>query len=72
MQEFKCPFLINVKYGNTISCEFALIKPPDRVARRELLDRFCGGGDNYKNCPFYSILDNYYKRKFEDWKDSNE
>ena len=72
MQEFKCPFMLHAVYGQAIRCEMALIKLPDRVARKEFLDKFCGCGDNYKKCPFYEILDNYYKRIYDDWNGDDE
>ena len=72
MQDFKCPYFIYANKGSGIGCEFASIKPPDRVAKREFLDKHCGGGDNYKKCPFYAILDNYYKRKYADWQGDDE
>lgn len=69
MQDYKCPYFVYAKHGNTISCEIAKVNAPDKQARDEFLDKFCGNGDGYKNCPFYTILDNYYKRIYEDWKD---
>lgn len=68
MREYKCPYLNNAIHGKSISCEFASIKPPDKQARAEFLDGFCGGGDSYLDCPFYQILDSYYKRKYDDWE----
>lgn len=68
MQEFKCPYMLHATYGQAIRCEMGLIKLPDRVARKEFLEKHCGSGDRYKKCPFYAILDNYYKRKYADWQ----
>ena len=60
---FDCPYLNKVKDG-VIYCELAKITPPDRKARREFLSDHCGHADSYKECPFYKILDDYYKRKY--------
>jgi hypothetical protein len=67
-REYKCPYFISAKHEGVISCELAKITPPDKPARNELLSSFCGGGDRYLECPFYRILDKYYKRKYDDWE----
>lgn len=60
---FDCPYLSIVK-GNVIRCEFGTFKPPDTESRIEFLTEHCGHAEHYKNCPFYKITDNYYKRKY--------
>ena len=67
-KDYKCPYFINANKGNKIGCEIATIRPPDDQAKAEFLGSFCGSGRGYKKCPFYSILDNYYKRKYADWR----
>ena len=59
---FNCPYLIDTKRG--IRCEFAKITPPDLTAREEFLKGHCGHPTCYKECPFYKIMDDYYKRKY--------
>lgn len=59
---FDCPYLMSEKNG--IRCEFAKITPPDAEARAEFLTEHCGSDTKYKECPFYKIMDNYYKRKY--------
>lgn len=71
-RDYKCPYLIDTKGGKPIRCEIAIIKPPDEQARADFLDGFCGGGDSYFKCPFYKILDSYYKRKYDDWEGVSE
>lgn len=61
--EYDCPYLLWAK-GSTIRCEFARITPPDTKALTEFLTEHCGHGTKYKECPFYKIMDNYYKRKY--------
>ena len=61
--EFNCPYLGEVKSG-AIRCEFARITPPDAIARAEFLQTHCGHPTEYKMCPFYKVMDNYYKRKY--------
>lgn len=67
-RDYKCPYHINAEKSKIISCELATIRPPDEQARAEFVNCFCGSGRGYKKCPFYHILDNYYKRKYDDWR----
>lgn len=60
---FDCPYLEDTNHG-VIRCEFAKITPPDKEARAEFLTECCGHPTKYKECPFYKIMDNYYKRKY--------
>jgi hypothetical protein len=62
---FDCPYLGEVKSG-IIRCELAKITPPDAEARAEFLAEHCGHATKYKECPFYKIMDNYYKRKYSE------
>ena len=64
IRDFKCPYFVSNKSDKPISCELALIRPPDKQTRAEILDNLCGGGDKYLQCPFYQVLDNHYKRKY--------
>lgn len=68
IRDYKCPYFRNATEGKNIGCELATIRPPDTQARAEFLSSFCGSGRGYKKCPFYQILDSYYKRKFDDWE----
>ena len=62
---YDCPYLDMVK-GDVIRCEFARIKPPDTEARAAFLKDHCGHDKHYKDCPFYKIMDDYYRRKYSE------
>lgn len=59
---FDCPYLIHTK--DCIRCELAKITPPDQQARKDFLTDHCGHPTEYKQCPFYKIMDDYYRRKY--------
>ena len=58
-----CPFYKYEK-DKQILCEYGNLRPPDKLARREIIYQYCGHPENYALCPFYKALDNYYKRKY--------
>lgn len=60
---FECPYFRSIRNG-VILCEFARITPPDIDAHKEFAQKYCGHHKNYKECPFYKIMDEYYKRKY--------
>ena len=60
---YECPYLVHMKSGK-IRCEFASITPPDKTARKEFLKDHCGSSTCYKECPFYKIMDDYYRRYY--------
>lgn len=60
---FDCPYFIHMK-SDVIRCEFAKITPPDTQARKEFLKDHCGHPAEYKECPLYKIMDDYYRRKY--------
>jgi hypothetical protein len=60
---YNCPYY-KKELNDRIRCEFATIKPPDKRTRREFVSEFCASEDNYKNCTFYKLLDEYYERKY--------
>ena len=64
-RDFKCPYFMGYRSGKPISCECAKIELPDKQSRADLLDTLCGNGDAYLECPFYKVLDRYYKRKYD-------
>ena len=61
---FDCPYFHDMKKG-VIRCEFARIAPPDAEAQTEFVKAYCGC-ENYKECPFYKIMDEYYRRKYSE------
>lgn len=61
--DFDCPYFLNMKNGE-IKCEFAKITPPDKTALEEFLKDHCGHSTEYKECPLYKIMDDYYRRKY--------
>lgn len=60
---FDCPYFRNIVKG-TILCEFAKITPPDKEVHTEFIKKYCGHHRNYKECPFYTIMNEYYRRKY--------
>lgn len=61
---FDCPYFLGSEKHTNIRCEFAKITPPDAEARTEFITEHCGSDTKYQECPFYKIMDNYYKRKY--------
>ncbi len=59
-----CPYLKNIKDANTTVCECARFTFPDREAKRDVLYRYCGHTDAWKECPFKMVMDKYYDRKY--------
>lgn len=54
-----------MKDKKKISCECANFKFPDRIARREIIYKFCAHPTDYNDCVFKRVLDRYYyERKF--------
>lgn len=60
---FDCPYFRDVVKG-AILCEFAKITPPDKEVYTKFTQTYCGHHRNYKECPFYKIMDEYYRRKY--------
>lgn len=56
-----CPFYRYEK-NHIVYCEYADLHPPDKKARAEIVYAYCGHPDNYKQCPFYKAMINYYER----------
>ncbi len=60
-----CPYYVRDRGHGLLYCECARIRFPDKIARREIVYRFCAHPEGYKTCMFKQCLDNYYERKFE-------
>ena len=60
---FECPYFCSMR-SDVILCEIARVTPPDKESRKEFVSEYCGHTTNYKECPFYKVLDNYYKRLY--------
>lgn len=55
----------SAKGSTTISCECASFKFPDKIARREVIYKFCAHPTAYKECAFKAVMDRYYyERKY--------
>lgn len=67
-----CPYYIKEgssviqKEGRVIRlyCECGSFKFPDYLARRNFVKDLCYSDKNYKNCPMYKALDDYYNRYY--------
>ena len=67
-----CPFYVKEgmrvteKAGKIIYlyCECGSFKFPDYLSRRNFLKDLCYSPENYKNCPMYKTLDDYYNRYY--------
>ena len=60
-----CPYLKCIKESNSVCCECANFKFPDKYARRDVLYGFCAHPANYKSCTFKQVMDKYYyERKY--------
>lgn len=60
-----CPYLQSLKERNTVSCECAKFKFPDKIARRKIVYAYCAHPTDFENCVFKRVLDEYYyERKY--------
>lgn len=66
-----CPFYTKERDGK-LNCEGGTVKFPDRIARREIVYKYCASPDNYKNCIIYQMLMNYYERMLNNYHDRKE
>lgn len=60
---FDCPYLGDANHG-VIKCECAKITAPDKIWRKKFLSDHCGHPTKYKECQFYKLMEEYYKRKY--------
>lgn len=58
----ECPFF-QASEGRFLSCEIGKFKFPDLIVRDQVVVGLCAG--DYKNCMLHKILQDYYKRKYE-------
>lgn len=61
--DYDCPYLDGAHHG-IIRCECARIEFPDKESHTEFLSTHCGHSSKYKECTFYKLLNDYYKRKY--------
>lgn len=59
-----CPFFLKESGYGRFYCEGAILKPPDRIAKREIVYKYCTSMENYKNCMIYQMLTAYYDRLY--------
>jgi hypothetical protein len=59
-----CPFFLKESGYGRFYCEGAILKPPDRIAKREIVYKYCASMGNYKNCMIYQMLTAYYDRLY--------
>lgn len=58
-----CPYYQYEKAGVTY-CECAKLKFPDKEARRGFLYAYCAHPRDFERCPFKTVMDGYYERRF--------
>lgn len=58
----ECPFFRSNE-GRHLICEIGKFKFPDLTARDLVVINHCAG--DYKRCMYYKILQDYYRRKYE-------
>ena len=58
-----CPFYRREERG-VISCEYGTLRPPDKMARDEIIFNYCASMEGFKKCPFRLALEHYYARKY--------
>ena len=59
-----CPYLKDARSCERTICECAKFTFPDRIARREVLYKYCGHPTGWRNCTFKAVMDSYYERKY--------
>ncbi len=59
-----CPYFVRDRGKGLVYCECARFRFPDKLARREIVYRFCAHPSGYKSCALKQCMDNYYERKF--------
>ncbi len=59
-----CPYFKKDRGKGRLSCEGAVLRFPDVLARREYVYRFCAHPEGYKDCPLKMTMDHYYERKY--------
>ena len=62
-----CPFF-RKEHNGKIYCEGAVLKFPDRIARRKIAYGFCASMEDYQNCMIHQTLTDYYNRKYNERK----
>ncbi len=72
MQVGICPYFIRDRGKGLVYCECARFRFPDRMARREIVYRFCAHPTGYKSCALKQALDHYYERKYEHHEEAND
>ena len=59
-----CPYFKKDRGKGRLSCEGAVLRFPDVLARREYVYRFCAHPEGYKDCPLKITMDHFYERKY--------
>ena len=60
-----CPYYMRDRGHGVMYCEIARFRFPDKLARREVVYRYCAHPEGYKACMLKNALDHYYERKYE-------
>lgn len=59
-----CPYFQRERGHGLVYCECAKFRFPDKLARREIVYRFCAHPENYKNCVIKQTMDHFYERMY--------
>lgn len=59
-----CPYFQRERGAGLVYCECAKFRFPDKLARREIVYRFCAHPENYKACVIKQTMDHFYERKY--------
>ena len=59
-----CPYYLRDRGNGVIYCECAKFRFPDKLARREVVYRYCAHPEHYKKCMLKQAMDHYYERKY--------
>lgn len=59
-----CPYLKDARSCERTICECARFTFPDKIARRDILYKYCGHPTGWRECMFKAVMDGYYDRKY--------